>query len=91
MKKNKITSELKTLNYNGKDYEVKLLTNANGDTDYLATEELCNALGEDADKWGAEERMVDEQICFYATEEQFNSSDEEIAEMLNEAGCMIAE
>ncbi len=86
-----IKSEQTTIEYKGQEYPCKELTNIHGDVDYVATTALSDAMGEDADEWGDEEREVDEQMCYYLSEEDFNATDDRIAEILNEAGCMIAD
>ena len=86
-----IKSNLTEIAYKGKTYPCKELTNANGDTDNLATETLLEAMGDNPDEWGDEERAVDETICYYATEGQFNATDDEICTLLHDAGCMIAD
>ncbi len=86
-----IKSELATIEYKGREYPCKELTNIHDDVDYVATQELADALGNDVDAWGDEERAVDEQIAYYLSVDEFNASDDKIAEILNEAGCMIAD
>lgn len=86
-----IKSEPTTIVYKGQEYPCKELTNIHGDVDYVATIALEEALGMDVDEWGDEECSVDGEIGYYLTEQEFNASDDEIAKVLNEAGCMIAD
>ena len=86
-----ITSELHTITYKGKEYPIKMLTNADEDTDFVATEELIDSFDEDVDNWGDEERSIDEMMCAYLNEEDFNASDDELAVKLYDMGCYIAD